>query len=123
MDVAFAPGERATWMHVPRGGWGIPHPVCVRVLKLHGDRALVEAPLARGGTKQVRVKLSNLRKLKVTVPLPYVTEAAVAVAPHASGVLGVEPFDRWGDTARKGDHRPTLPTPERAATGSSEGGK
>lgn len=63
MDVAFAPGERATWMHVPRGGWGIPHPVCVRVLKLHGDRALVEAPLARGGTKQVRVKLSNLRKL------------------------------------------------------------
>ena len=64
-----------------------------------------------------------VHRIKVTVPLPYVTEAAVAVAPHASGVLGVEPFDRWGDTARKGDHRPTLPTPERAAPGSSEGGK
>lgn len=66
--MAWKIGDEATWMYVPRGGYGIPQPVDVRILQIFETRqrtmARIEAPLANGGTKETTVRLSSLRKPK-----------------------------------------------------------
>lgn len=61
--MSFAIGDNVEWSHIPRGGWGIPYPVCVRVEAIKGERAKVAAPLKNGGEKMVWVKLVSLRSL------------------------------------------------------------
>ena len=62
MDLrTLHPGDRLTWRHVPRGGWGYVFPVDVVVVSVGRKRVLVEAPLARGGTKRVRVSPEALQ--------------------------------------------------------------
>ncbi len=58
---AFAAGQSATWIHVPRGGYGYAWSVSVVVRKVGPKRVRVEAPLRSGGTRLVWVSPSNLR--------------------------------------------------------------
>jgi hypothetical protein len=57
----YRPGELATWLHVPRGGYGYAYPVDVVVRKVGTKRVRVEAPLKGGGTRLVWVKPESLR--------------------------------------------------------------
>lgn len=58
----FAPGDPATWIHVPRGGYGYPINVPVVVLKVTQKRVLVVAPLRNGGSKEVWVWPKSLKE-------------------------------------------------------------
>ena len=56
----FEAGQELTWVYVPRGGYGFPINVPVKVIRVAQKRVRVEAPLARGGTKEVWVWPRNL---------------------------------------------------------------
>lgn len=55
-------GQRVTWHHQMRGGYGYVRnvPAVVREISVSGKRVLIEAQLERGGTKLTYVKPENL---------------------------------------------------------------
>ncbi len=55
------PGDRMTWVHIPRGGYGYEFQVPCVIVRVGPKRATVDAQLARGGTKRVVVLLERLR--------------------------------------------------------------
>ena len=63
------------WMHVPRGGWGYVLRVPATVVRLTPTRVVIDAELARGGTKRILVHHDNLRDV-----------------PHPSTVAGCRGF-------------------------------
>jgi hypothetical protein len=60
----FEVGDDVIWMCVPRGGWGIPHPVPARIVKLNPKTIRIAGKLKRGGEEEVNVKAENLRRPK-----------------------------------------------------------
>lgn len=54
-------GDRVTWMHEPRGGYGYQIPVDATVVRVGPRRVLIEAVTAAGVAKQVWVAPERLR--------------------------------------------------------------
>lgn len=60
--LAFQEGERATWLHRPRGGYGYTVPVSVTVERVGRAKVRVVAPLRSGGERLVWVRPYALRR-------------------------------------------------------------
>lgn len=58
----LTPGERVTWLHEQRGGYGFVIPVPATVVKVTAKRVTLDAELRYGGTKRVSVKPENIRR-------------------------------------------------------------
>lgn len=59
---AYEVGREVYWRHVPRGGYGFAQrvPAVVREVSASGKRVLIEAQLARGGSRLTYVKPESL---------------------------------------------------------------
>jgi len=57
----MTPGAPATWIHVPRGGYGYQVPVDATILKLHGKTCTIEVTTRAGTKVKRRVSVENLR--------------------------------------------------------------
>jgi hypothetical protein len=55
-------GDRVTWMHIPRGGYGYSLPIDAEIVKLHAKHATVKVKKRSGEVVRRRVTLSSLRE-------------------------------------------------------------
>lgn len=58
--MSVNPGDKVTWRHVPRGGYGYIFYVPATVVNATARRVIIDAQLKRGGTKRVSVRRENL---------------------------------------------------------------
>jgi len=58
----FAAGERVTWIHTPRGGYGYTWPVEVEVLHVTPKRVRIRVALLGGETVERTVRPEHLRR-------------------------------------------------------------
>lgn len=58
--LQLLPGQRVTWRHWPRGGWGYLERIPATVVRIGPKRVTIEVPLKAGGTKRVSVQPENL---------------------------------------------------------------
>ena len=59
--MTFQPGDRITWLHQPRGGYGYGYPVDGTVVRVSGRRVVIRVPLRSGDLVERRVHSENLR--------------------------------------------------------------
>lgn len=78
-------GLRVEWLHTPRGGYGYTFRVPATVVWVERKRVTIDAQLARGGTKRVRVDPANLRPVDRLQPAPRLEQQD---QPGASGSAG-----------------------------------
>ena len=67
--MTYQPGDRATWMYTPRGGYGYTRAVPCIVVRVTPRRVTIRAPLERGGTRVVSVTPERLRPRADADPL------------------------------------------------------
>ena len=58
------PGDKVTWRHVPRGGWGYVFRVPAVVVSVGTKTVRIRAKLTGGGEKTVRVRPENLEEVR-----------------------------------------------------------
>lgn len=58
-------GDRVTWLHVPRGGYGHSMPIDAEIVRLHAKHATVKVKKRSGDLVHRRVALSSLRMRRV----------------------------------------------------------
>jgi len=59
---AFAVGERVTWLHVPRGGYGYPFPVDAEVVRVAARRVRIRVEKQGGEPVERWVRPEHLRR-------------------------------------------------------------
>jgi hypothetical protein len=57
----LSPGQRVSWIHVPRGGYGFPIPIDAVVLRVNARRVRIEVPLRDGRRVERVVHPDSLR--------------------------------------------------------------
>lgn len=57
----FTPGQKVSWLHETRGGYGYRWWVPATVVKVGPKRVTIDAELEKGGTKRVFVKPELLK--------------------------------------------------------------
>jgi len=95
-------GDRVTWLHVPRGGYGYSMPLDVEIVKLLANHAMVKVKTRSGDLVQRRVTLSSLRERLVRQRGPICrycgcTLAGASEVKVGSGVYDRPCYERDGD--------------------------
>ena len=60
--TGFSTGQRVTWLHRPRGGYGYSQAIPAVVVRVTSCRVVIEVPTRAGGSKLVRARPSSLRQ-------------------------------------------------------------
>jgi hypothetical protein len=95
-------GDRVTWLHVPRGGYGYSMPIDAEIVRLHAKHATVKVKKRSGDLVQRRVALSSLRVRPVRNRGPICkycgcTLAGASEVKAGSGVYDRPCYERDGD--------------------------
>lgn len=101
-------GDRVTWLHTPRGGYGYSIPIDVEIVRLHEAHATVKIKNRSGAIEQRRVARSKLRK-KSAPPRKLIckycgcTLAGFSEVQPGSGVYNRPCYERDGDMCERTD--------------------
>lgn len=99
-------GDRVSWMHVPRAGYGYSIPIDAEVVKLHAKHATVKIKKRSGEIVRRRVALSALREKSAHARSPLCrycgcTLGGVSEVKPGSGVYDRLCYARDGDMCER----------------------
>jgi len=87
-------GDRVTWLHVPRGGYGYSMRIDAEILTMHGKHATVRVKARDGALVRRRVALSSLREKPRKSSSPLCRYCGCTLGGVSEVALGSGVYDR-----------------------------